>query len=151
MSYKTALKNYEFGFEPVMVKKHHRHLDNLEKDLTASNRIIQPPFGGTLVDLLVPREEANETRRYADSLASIQISERIECDLELLATRAFSPLDRFMNEADYRRVLDEMRRANGYLFPIPIPLPVEKESRPKLGVDIPLRNAKNELLAILTF
>jgi sulfate adenylyltransferase len=150
MSYKTALKNYESEFEPVMVKKHHRHLDNLEKDLTASNRIIQPPFGGTLVDLLVPPEEANETKRYANSLVSIQISERTECDLELLATGAFSPLDRFMNEADYQGVLDEMRLANGCLFPIPITLPVEKESRPKSGRDIALRNTKNELLAILT-
>jgi len=150
MSYKIALKNYESEFEPVIVKKNHRHFDGLEKDTAANNRIIQPPFGGTLVDLLVPPEEANETNRYANSLVSTQISERIECDLELLATGAFSPLDRFMGEADYRHVLDEMRLTNGYLFPIPITLPVEKESCPKLGQDVAVRNTKNELLAILT-
>lgn len=132
MSYNIASKNYES--EPMITKKH----------------LLQTPYGGKLVDLTVPPDELNEAKRYANSLASIQISERIECDLELLATGAFSPLDRFMGEADYRRVLDEMRLANGCLFPIPITLPVEKESRPKLGQDVALRNAKNELLAILT-
>lgn len=151
MSYKTPVKNYESEFEPVIAKKHHRHFDGFEKDMATNNRIIQPPFGGNLVNLIVPPEEIIETKRYANSLpASIQISERIECDLELLAVGAFSPLDRFMSEADYRRVLDEMRLANGYLFPIPITLPVEKKFCPKLGQDVALRNIKNELLAIMT-
>jgi len=118
--------------------------------MATNNRIIQPPYGDILVDLLVPPEEIIESKRYANSLASIQISERIECDLELLATGAFSPLDQFMGEADYHHVLDEMRLTNGYLFPIPITLPIEKKTCPKLGQDIALRNIKNELLAILT-
>jgi sulfate adenylyltransferase len=120
-----------------------------EKQIVANKRILQPPYGGILIDLMVPPEEAIETKRRANSLASIQISKRTECDLELLATGAFSPLDRFMGKADYNRVLDEMRLANGYLFPIPITMSVEKESCPKLGQDIALRNNKNELLAIL--
>ncbi len=143
MSYKTASKSYES--EPVIIKEHHR-----KKDMAANNRIIQPPFGGVLVDLTVSPEEIFELKRYANTLASLRISARIECDLELLATGAFSPLDRFMNEVDYRRVLDEMRLANGCLFPIPITLPVEKDLCPKLGQDVALRNTKNELLAILT-
>jgi sulfate adenylyltransferase len=125
-------------------------MEVLEKHMATNNRIIQPPYGGILVDLMVSPEEIIETKRYANTLASIQISERTECDLELLATGAFSPLDRFMGKADYQRVLDEMRLTNGYLFPIPIILPIEKESCPKLGQDIALRNTKNELLAILT-
>jgi len=122
----------------------------LEKHMTTNNRIMQPPYGGILVDLIVSPEETIEFKRYANSLASIQISERVECDLELLATGAFSPLDQFMGKADYDRVLDEMRLSNGYLFPIPITLPVEKKSCPKLGQDIALRNNRNELLAVQT-
>ncbi len=34
----------------------------------------------------------------------VRLSERALCDLELLATGAFSPLDRFMGSADYSRV-----------------------------------------------
>jgi sulfate adenylyltransferase len=122
----------------------------LEEHMTTNDRIIQPAYGGILVDLIVSPEETIEFKRYANSLASIQISERSECDLELLATGAFSPLDQFMGKADYDRVLDEMRLTNGFLFPIPITLPVEKKSCPKLGQDIALRNTKNELLAVQT-
>ena len=81
------------------------------------------PYGGKLVDLMVPASDLAEAKAYASTLPSIQISPRAVCDLEMLATGAFSPLDRFMGEADFRRVLTEMRLANGALMPIPITLP----------------------------
>ncbi|MCD6290843.1 MAG: bifunctional sulfate adenylyltransferase/adenylylsulfate kinase [Anaerolineae bacterium] len=108
------------------------------------------PYGGSLVNLMVPPDEAEELKIYASHIPSIQVSERVVCDLELLATGGFSPLDRFMGEEDYRRVLDEMRLANGYVFPIPITLPVEPGPEIKPGQDIAIRNAKNELLAVMT-
>src|ERR1044072_1848331 len=55
-----------------------------------------PPCGGELVDLTTPAEELESLKAYANSLPSIQLSERAVCDLELLATGGFSPLDRFM-------------------------------------------------------
>ena len=54
-----------------------------------------------------------------------------------------------MTEADYRRVLAEMRLANGVLFPIPITLPIPSAVTASVGDSIALRNSKNELLAIL--
>ena len=71
------------------------------------------PYGGTLVDLLVPAEAQDELKAHAGQLPSIQVSERAMCDLELLATGAFSPLDRFMGKADHQRVLDDMRLTSG--------------------------------------
>ncbi len=109
-----------------------------------------PPYGGRLVDLLVSPTEATQLHAYAASLPSLKISPRAECDLELLATGAFSPLDRFMGEADYRRVLDDMRLADGRLFPIPVTLPVEPAPHIQIGRDIALRAANNDLLAIMT-
>src|SRR5437868_9056089 len=109
-----------------------------------------PPYGGKLVDLLVRKEERRELLDYAAKLPSLQLSERTLCDLELLATGAFSPLDRFMGEADHQRVLDELRLANGQLFPMPIALPVEADDAPRLDVDVALRTPKNDLLVILT-
>ena len=53
----------------------------------------------------------------------IQLSQRLVCDLELLSCGAFSPLDRFMGQADLQAVLDEMRLTDGTLFPIPITFP----------------------------
>lgn len=113
------------------------------------NTLLIPPYGGKLVDLLVPPAEQEALREYANRLPSIRLSARAECDLELLATGAFSPLDRFMGQADYHRVLDEMRLADGALFPIPITLPVEPEDGIQVGQEIALRSEQNEVLAIM--
>ncbi len=108
------------------------------------------PYGGALVDLLTPQQAREDLKAYASQLPSLQVSDRVVCDLELLAVGAFSPLDRFMGQADYQRVLDEMRLAGGCLFPIPVTLPVNPGPEIKLDRDIALRNDKNELLAVLT-
>ena len=113
--------------------------------------VLIEPYGGTLIDLTVPVEAREELKDYAGHLRSLQLSARSVCDLELLATGAFSPLDRFMGQADYRRVLDEMRLANGSIFPIPITLPIDQnELTPRLGEEIALRDSRNNLLAIMT-
>ncbi len=112
--------------------------------------VLIPPYGGKLVNLMVDPEQREELRVHAGNLPAIQISERSVCDLILLATGGYSPLDRFMGRADYERVLDEMRLAGGWLFPIPITLPVEASPAIQLDREIALRNAKNELLAVMT-
>src|SRR5438067_5875516 len=101
------------------------------------------PFGGALVDLLRPIQSTL-------SLPSIRLSERSRCDLELLATGGFSPVDRFMSRRDYDRVLDEMRLANGTLFPIPITLPVADNAPVAIGSDVALRGPHNDILAVMT-
>ncbi|MDZ4767689.1 MAG: bifunctional sulfate adenylyltransferase/adenylylsulfate kinase [Chloroflexota bacterium] len=120
--------------------------------MTLSN--VQPsgliaPYGGRLIDLLVPSEALDERTAYAVGLPSIQLSQRAICDLELLATGGFSPLDRFMGAADFRRVVHEMRLADGTLFPIPITLPVGDDVQVAVGDVIALRDDKNNLLAIM--
>jgi sulfate adenylyltransferase len=109
-----------------------------------------PPYGGRLVDLLISTSELPELKSHAGTLPSLQLSERAVCDLELLAVGAFSPLDRFMGQEDYKRVLAEMRLSNGHIFPIPVTLPVEPGPDIKLDKEIALRNSKNELLAVMT-
>ena len=108
------------------------------------------PYGGGLVDLIVPAEQAAELKARAGGLPSIQLSDRATCDLELLATGAFSPLDRFMGEDDYARTVAEMRLGDGTLFPIPVTLPVDDPSSITLDGDVALRDARNELLAVMT-
>src|SRR5712692_2314587 len=108
------------------------------------------PYGGSLVDLMVPAEACDEVKARASQLPSIQLSERSVCDLELLAIGAFSPLERFMVQGDYPRVLHEMRLCNGQLFSLPVTLPVDASPALHLDRDIALRDAKNDLLAVMT-
>lgn len=117
--------------------------------MTSTSHLIAP-YGGTLIDLLVPAAELEARKAYASTLPSLQLSHRATCDLELLATGGFSPLNRFMNKADYQRVLDEMRLADGTLFPMPVTLPVDAAADLHLDREIALRDAHNNLLAIMT-
>jgi sulfate adenylyltransferase len=107
------------------------------------------PYGGRLIDLLVQPEAREAAVDRAARLPSIQLSPRSLCDLELLATGAFSPLARFMARSDYERVLEEMRLADGTLFPIPIALPVSDRVPVEIDKEIALRTPNNDLVAIM--
>jgi sulfate adenylyltransferase len=119
------------------------------KKTTGRHTLLIPPLGGALIDLAAQAEERDELLRRGNSLFSLKLSPRSFCDLELLATGAFSPLDRFMNEADYQRVLEEMRLADGTLFPIPVTLPIAATKEIEIGKEIALRSQRGELLALL--
>lgn len=110
---------------------------------------IIAPYGGKLVNLVVTGAERQALIEKASHLQSIKISPRNLCDLELMATGAFSPLDRFMGHKDYERVLEEMRLSDGTLFPLPITLTVDKENYDSLGEEVVLRDAQNNLIAIM--
>jgi len=108
------------------------------------------PYGGNLVNLMAPVEYVEELKAYASSLPSVQISPRSICDLEMLATGAFSPLDRFMGKEDYKSVVSDMRLVDGSLFPMPITLSVSDQVDLHLDRDIAIRNSEFELMAIMT-
>jgi sulfate adenylyltransferase len=101
------------------------------------------------VDLFPTGDEYFKFIERSKRLPSIQISSRSKCDLELLATGAFSPLDRFMGKADYERVLTEMRLKDGLLFPIPVTLPIDEQSLPSWSDEIVLSDSSNNTLAIM--
>ena len=117
--------------------------------MTDSPPPLIAPYGGALVNLLVPPDEREELRAYAGRLPSAQLSDRAVCDLEAMAVGGFSPLDRFLGEEDYARVLEEMRLADGRLWPIPITLPLDPTDV-RLDGEVALRDAKNNILATLT-
>jgi sulfate adenylyltransferase len=107
------------------------------------------PYGGNLVNLMVSGDEREELVERSNRLPSVQISMRSLCDLELLATGAFSPLDKFMGKADYERVLTEMRLSDGTLFPIPVALPMDEGDLPSWGEQITLSDTRNNTLAVM--
>lgn len=101
------------------------------------------------MNLLVDADEREELVDRSNRLPSVQISARSLHDLELLATGAFSPLDRFMGRRDYERVLTEMRLENGTLFPIPVTLPMDESDLPRYGEEITLSDSRNNTLAVM--
>jgi sulfate adenylyltransferase len=123
-------------------------LPTIRRPCFVSASIVILPCDSLLVDLLEPAESAAELARYASTLSSLTLSDRACCDLELLATGAFSPLDRFMGRGDFERVVAEMRLANGTLFPIPVTLPASQPL--PLGSEIALRGPDNALLAVMS-
>ena len=104
-----------------------------------------------LVNLVVDESRAALLKQIAASLPDITLSERHLCDLELLATGAFSPLQGFMTRADYEPVLDRMRLQSGRLWPIPICLDVPeiKARNLEAGQSVGLRDPEGFLLAVM--
>lgn len=107
------------------------------------------PYGGQLVNLLVESEERESLLARAAQLPRLQLTPRNICDLELLATGAFSPVKRFFGKADYERVLAEMRLGGGTLFPIPLTLPVSTDAGLRLDAEVALADQQNNLLAVM--
>ncbi|GHJ84750.1 hypothetical protein NliqN6_1152 [Naganishia liquefaciens] len=114
------------------------------------------PHGGQLKDLyardLAVREQLIEEAR---GLKDIVLTERHLCDLELICNGGFSPLEGFMNEADYTSVRDTLRLKDGNLFSMPITLDVSQEQIKELGLEkgarVALRDPRDDAcLAILT-
>jgi sulfate adenylyltransferase len=116
--------------------------------MTLHTKLIQP-YGGELVDLLAAADERESIMSRATLLPRIQLTQRNLCDLELLATGAFSPLRKFMGREDYLSVLESMRLADGTLFSIPITLPVAPNPNISEGAEIALADEHNDLLAIM--
>jgi sulfate adenylyltransferase len=112
-------------------------------------RNLIDPCGGILVDLTIAPDILTDALEHAKALPTLRLSQRALCDLELLATGAFSPLDKFMSSADYNRVLEEMRLASGHLFPIPVTLPVSADEPVKLDHEVALLDSRNEIVATM--
>ncbi len=75
-------------------------------------------------DLILPEDQRDTLRKQAIHWPAWVLNRRQLCDTELLLNGAFHPLRGFLVRDDYRRVLQEMRLADGTLWPIPITLDV---------------------------
>jgi sulfate adenylyltransferase len=120
------------------------------KKVLALDRLVVP-HGGTLVDLVASEQRAAQLRRASRDWPSWDLTPRQRCDLELLLTGGFSPLRGFLREADYRSVRDDMRLADGRLWPIPVVLDVPDAVAHQAGpgTTLALRDPEGVLLAVL--
>jgi len=96
-------------------------------------KLIQP-HGGVLVNCEVKGRERDQLMRAMSGLPRLQLNARQISELLLIATGAYSPLDGFMGEADYREVVLNMRLANGVAWPMPITLAVSSDDARRLQI-----------------
>src|SRR4030095_11877138 len=86
---------------------------------------LVPPRGGRGLRPLQLEGEAQATElQRAHKLRPLRITSREKGDIVMLGIGGFTPLSGFMTHADWRRVCDEMRTADGVFWPIPITLSV---------------------------
>ncbi|MGC9368793.1 MAG: bifunctional sulfate adenylyltransferase/adenylylsulfate kinase [Paracoccaceae bacterium] len=109
------------------------------------------PNHAPIPELYVSYESAQKLKAEAGDMPSWDLTPRQICDLELLMNGGFNPLKGFLTEDDYNGVVENMRLADGSLWPMPITLDVSEEFAEslELGQDIALRDQEGVILAIL--
>ncbi|MDE2696008.1 MAG: sulfate adenylyltransferase [Chloroflexota bacterium] len=111
---------------------------------------LVPPHGGALRELLTTGEEAAALAAQASELPVLRLGARQVTDLELLSVGALSPLGGFMDEADYRAVIEGMCLADGTVWSVPITLPVTAEQAAEFAdKQIALAAEDGTLLAVM--
>ena len=104
-----------------------------------------------LKPLLVSEAEAEKLKSESIDMRSVTLSQRQLCDVELMMNGGFTPLDGFMDQESYTRVLESMRLPGGELWPIPVTLDVDRGFAEKIepGSQVALRDQEGLILAVL--
>ena len=118
---------------------------------------LVPPHGSSeLKPLLLKGDARNQALKLASSLPTITLSSRERGDLIMLGIGGFTPLNGFMNQADWQGVVDDMRLQSGdnagLFWPIPITLSAPKATADSLnqGDKVALVAKDGEIMGILT-
>lgn len=113
--------------------------------------VLIPPHGNVLVNRVLSAEHAEAARKKASGLYSLPLDEDQVKDVKNIARGVYSPLTGFLNEADFVRVVDDMRLADGTVWSIPFVLDVtdEQASNMKTGDEVALRDTAGGLVALL--
>ena len=121
-----------------------------------SSKLV-PPHGSTeLKPLLLQGDARKQALKLARTLPAITLSSRERGDLIMFGIGGFTPLNGFMNQADWQGVVDNMRLQSGdnagLFWPIPITLSAPKSNADSLnqGDKVALVAKDGEIMGILT-
>ena len=114
---------------------------------------LVPPHGSDEVKpLLLPEAARAEELKEAETLIKIPMTSREVSDVLMFAMGAYTPLDGFMGEADWRGVCADMTLENGVFWPIPITLSASQKLADtiKVGREVALTDAETgDILATM--
>ncbi len=110
------------------------------------------PYQGKLTNCLLEEASAEALKLESEQFQAITLSQRQQCDLEMLMNGALSPLSGFMTREVYDCVLESSRLPNGVLWPIPYYLDISEVQAEELviGSRLALRDAEGFMPAVLT-
>ena len=116
------------------------------------SKLVEPHGGDGLRSLLLPQAERAEELERARGLKQVPMTSREVSDTLMMAMGAYTPLDGFMGEADWRGVCLDMKLGNGVFWPIPITLSGQRELADSIHIEeeVALVDGENgEILAIM--
>src|SRR5688572_18915910 len=114
------------------------------------SRLVSPHGARALRPLQL---EDDAERRRAQMLPRVRVASREQGDLVMRGIGGFTPLEGFMDHADWKRVCDEMRTADGLFWPIPITLSTDQQGAGaiRIGSEIALADPDDgSVLAVMT-
>ncbi len=109
------------------------------------------PHGGSLIDRYADEATRQNYLGKFNDMPRHQLDSKEISDLEMIACGAMSPLQGFMNSADYKSVVNDMHLSNGIAWSLPITLSASKEEADSVeeGRDIALVTDDGQFLAVL--
>ncbi len=122
---------------------------------TQKSQLVPPHGSPVLKEKLLTGDALTQAQQKAKILPQIQITSREAGDLIMLGIGGFTPLDGFMNKADWQSVCDNMHLSTGenagVFFPIPITLSTDSKTADTLQIgDEVALVLENDIMGILT-
>lgn len=115
--------------------------------------LVPPHASEALKPLLIIESMRVQELKRAEGLKRVSMRSIEVSDVLMLAMGAYTPLDGFMNEADWHGTCTDMKLANGTFWPIPVTLSVSNELAKtiELGQEVALCDGETgDILAILS-
>ncbi len=86
------------------------------------SNLVQPHGGKGLKPLLAPETERADELKRAQGLKQVPMGSKETSDVLMFSMGAYTPLDGFMNRADWKGTCESMKLENGLFWPIPVTL-----------------------------
>ncbi|MEQ1668008.1 MAG: adenylyl-sulfate kinase [Sulfuriferula sp.] len=116
-------------------------------------RDLISPYGAEVITTFMASDaDTHELHRIASRLPNVKLNAYQHSDLMLLLTGAYTPLTGYMGQADYVSVLENMRLHTGltWVHPLTLAIPLRLAQSLQIGQALALRDAYDELQAVLT-
>ena len=115
------------------------------------SHLVEPHGGEGLKPLLAPETERADELARAKNLKQVPMSSKETSDVLMLSMGAYTPLDGFMNRADWEGVCKDMKLASGLFWPIPVTLTADQDLADSIGEEeeVALVDEDGNIMAVM--